>query len=114
MTPTYDWKFIASHEFVESREKQNVKPPFAAACAATASCIVSVPQEVIKQRLVTGVYPSFRKAVKSIWKQEGIQGFYHSWKPTMLRNIPFVVITFTAQDIIKTEIIHHKHKRIYL
>lgn len=95
--------------FGQLREKQNVKPPFAAACAATASCIVSVPQEVIKQRLVTGVYPSFRKAVKSIWKQEGIRGFYHSWKPTMLRNIPFVVITFTAQDIIKNRILSSRN-----
>lgn len=81
--------------------KEKVGTPIASVCGATASCLVSVPQEVIKQNLVTGVYPSFRTAVKSIAAENGIQGFYSAWRPTMLRNIPFVVITFTAQDAMK-------------
>ena len=68
--------------FNQLKEKYNIKRPIAAACSATASCIVSVPQEVIKQRLVTGVYPTFRNAVRSIWKQDGIKGFYSAWRPT--------------------------------
>ena len=51
-------------------------PLQAAVCGALASCLVSVPQEVIKQRLVTGIYPSFRVAVRSIWASEGVRGFY--------------------------------------
>eukprot|EP00587_Corethron_hystrix_P007374 CAMPEP_0113312754 /NCGR_PEP_ID=MMETSP0010_2-20120614/9460_1 /TAXON_ID=216773 ORGANISM="Corethron hystrix, Strain 308" /NCGR_SAMPLE_ID=MMETSP0010_2 /ASSEMBLY_ACC=CAM_ASM_000155 /LENGTH=252 /DNA_ID=CAMNT_0000168647 /DNA_START=314 /DNA_END=1072 /DNA_ORIENTATION=- /assembly_acc=CAM_ASM_000155 len=73
----------------------------ASAIAAAGSCIVSVPQEVIKQRLVTGVYDSFRDAIKTIYEKEGLLGFYTCWKPTMVRNVPFVVITFTTQDFLK-------------
>jgi solute carrier family 25 S-adenosylmethionine transporter 26 len=82
--------------------KQTLGTPIAAACGATASCLVSVPQEVIKQNLVTGVYPSFRSAVKSIATEKGASGFYSAWRPTMLRNVPFVIITFTTQDALKT------------
>jgi len=82
--------------------KERCGPLLASALGAAGSCVVSVPQEVIKQRLVTGIYPSFRTAVSSIARNEGIFGFYSAWKPTMARNVPFVVITFTAQDWIKS------------
>jgi len=76
--------------------------PLAGSClGAAGSCLVSVPQEVIKQRLVTGVYASFRDAVSKIYSSEGIKGFYSSWKPTMMRNVPFVIITFTSMDILE-------------
>jgi len=76
-------------------------PVLSAALGAAGSCLVSVPQEVIKQRLVTGVYSSFRNAVTTIYKTEGIRGFYSAWRPTVARNIPFVVVTFTAMDYLK-------------
>ncbi|KAL3931204.1 MAG: hypothetical protein SGBAC_011416 [Bacillariaceae sp.] len=91
------------------REKVGV--PLAAACGATASCLVSVPQEVIKQNLVTGVYPSFRFAVKSIAAEKGIAGFYSAWRPTMLRNVPFVMITFTTQDAFKRFLLSSKREQ---
>lgn len=81
--------------------RDRVGPLFASALSAAASCVVSVPQEVIKQRLVTGIYPSFRSAVASIAKKEGVTGFYSAWKPTMARNVPFVMITFTTMDMLK-------------
>jgi len=83
--------------------KEKVGPLLASAAGAAGSCIVSVPQEVIKQRLVTGIYPSFRSAVASIARDEGLAGFYAAWKPTMARNVPFVMVTFTAMDWFKTQ-----------
>lgn len=71
-------------------------PLCASAAGAIASCVVSVPQEVIKQRLMVGIYPSFRVAVASIWRDEGARGFYTGWLPTISRNVPFVVCTFTT------------------
>jgi solute carrier family 25 S-adenosylmethionine transporter 26 len=71
-------------------------PLRAAACGALASCVVSVPQEVIKQRLVTGVYTDFAAAVRTIWSTHGPRGFYAGLGPTAARNVPFVVCTFTA------------------
>lgn len=80
-------------------------PVVASALGAAGSCVVSVPQEVIKQRLVTGVYTSFRQATSSIYQTEGIRGFYSAWRPTVTRNVPFVITTFTAMDAMKKRII---------
>ena len=71
-------------------------PLAASVCGAVASCVVSVPQELLKQRLVTGIYPSFRVAVATIWRADGVRGFYTAWLPTVSRNVPFVVCTFTT------------------
>jgi len=65
------------------------------AVAAAASCLISVPQEIIKQRMVCGMYPNFAAAVSTIARDEGLRGFYTGALPTIARNVPFVVITFT-------------------
>ncbi|CAB9508871.1 adenosylmethionine carrier 1, chloroplastic/mitochondrial [Seminavis robusta] len=83
-----------------------VGPVVASALGAAGSCLVSVPQEVIKQRLVTGVYPSFRNAVATIYQTEGIPGFYSAWRPTVSRNVPFVITTFTTMDFMKRKLLH--------
>ena len=52
-----------------------------------------MPQEVIKQRLVTGIYPNFAAAVQTIYATEGIRGFYAAWLPTVRRAVwPFASI----------------------
>jgi solute carrier family 25 S-adenosylmethionine transporter 26 len=81
----------------------NVPVILSSALGAAASCVVSVPQEVIKQRLVTGVYGSFGDAVATIYKTEGIPGFYSAWKPTMSRNVPFVMTTFTTMELLRRQ-----------
>lgn len=86
-------------------------PLVASAAGAAGSCLVSVPQEVIKQRLVTGVYSSFREAVGKIWQSEGVLGFYSAWRPTVSRNVPFVVITFTSRDILRGKILRRKEQK---
>ena len=91
--------------------RDSVGPLVASALGAAGSCIVSVPQEVIKQRIVTGIYPSFRAAVSSIAKEEGILGFYSAWTPTMARNVPFVVTTFTSQDFMKSYILKKRQNQ---
>ena len=84
-------------------KSRGISTVVASALGASASCIVSVPQDVIKQRLVTGVYTSFRQAVGTIYKTEGILGFYSAWKPAMTRNVPFVMMTFTTMEGLKRE-----------
>jgi len=68
----------------------------ASVAGAVCSCVVSVPQEVVKQRLVTGIYPNFATAVATIWREQGLGGFYTAWVPTVSRNVPFVVTTFVT------------------
>jgi Mitochondrial carrier protein len=89
---------------------RGVSTILSSALGAAASGIVSVPQEVIKQRLVTGVYGSFRDAVQMIYKVDGISGYYSAWKPTMMRNVPFVMTTFTAMELLKRQ--RRKKRRI--
>lgn len=94
--------FIGSIQFaIFGATRNTCGPVLSAALGATGSCLVSVPQEVIKQRLVTGVYSGFRQAVSTIYKTEGIAGFYSAWRPCMARNVPFVVTTFTTMDFLK-------------
>lgn len=86
-------------------------PIIASAVGAAGSCLISVPQEVIKQRLVTGIYSGFRNACGTIYQTEGLFGFYSGWKPTMARNVPFVVATFTANDGVKQWILRNKRQQ---
>jgi solute carrier family 25 S-adenosylmethionine transporter 26 len=85
--------------------KETCGPVLASALGAAGACVVSVPQEVIKQRLVTGVYSSFRTACVTIYRQEGIKGFYNGWQPTMARNVPFVITCFTTNDMLTRKIL---------
>ena len=73
----------------------------ASACASLGSSVAGIPQEVIKQRLVTGIYPNFLTAVSKIARTEGLLGFYSGWAPTVSRNLPFVVICFCSFDAFK-------------
>ena len=86
-------------------------PIVASALGAAGSCVVSVPQDLIKQRLVTGVYPSFRQATSTIFKEEGLRGFYSAWRPTVTRNVPFVITTFTTMDFMKERILARRRRR---
>ena len=80
------------------------------AAGAAGSCLISVPQEVLKQRLVTGVYENFREALQKIYSTEGLLGFYSAWKPTVSRNVPFVITTFTSREIMQRKIIKYKER----
>ena len=84
---------------------------WASALGAAGSCLVSVPQEVIKQRLVTKIYPSFGVAVKSIAQKEGIRGFYVAWRPTMARNVPFVMTCFTTMDMLESQLLRRRPEK---
>lgn len=86
-------------------------PLIASACGAAGSCLVSVPQEVIKQRLVTGVYKNFRDAVQKIYISDGVFGFYNAWKQTVTRNVPFVIATFSSRDMLQRKIIKYKESK---
>jgi solute carrier family 25 S-adenosylmethionine transporter 26 len=86
-------------------------PLASSALGAAGSCVFSVPQEVVKQRLVTGVYGSFRYAVSEIWRTEGAAGFYAGWRPTMSRNVPFVVATFASRDALQGAIAGYRRRR---
>lgn len=103
--------FIGAIQFaIFGATRDKCGPLVSSALGAAGSCLVSIPQEVIKQRLVTGVYTSFRSAVQTIYKTEGVLGFYSAWKPTVARNVPFVIATFTAMDALKEVRLQQKRR----
>ena len=104
--------FIGSIQFgIFGATRNMCGPVIASALGAAGSCVVSIPQEVIKQRLVTNIYSGFRDACTTIYKTEGIKGFYSAWAPTMGRNVPFVVATFSSNDYMKQKIIKRRRLR---
>lgn len=62
---------------------------FTSSAISTIICsIVSTPQMVITDRLMAGMYSSFPDSVASIFKSEGIFGFYRGWWPALAQKIP--------------------------
>ena len=51
------------------------------------ACLIRVPTEVVKQRMQTSVYSSFRGAVGSIYRNSGIMGFYQGFYMTIFREV---------------------------
>ncbi len=57
---------------------------FTASAVSTVACsVVSTPQMVLTDRLMAGVYLSFPEALTSIFRSEGVMGFYAGWWPGM-------------------------------
>ncbi|KNC77610.1 hypothetical protein SARC_09931 [Sphaeroforma arctica JP610] len=81
-------------------------PMFQNAIAAVAgdvsSSVVKVPREIIVQRLQTGLYTSTAHAVRSIFAEEGMRGFFAGYWSTAIRDIPFMIILFTSYEQFKT------------
>jgi len=82
------------------------------AIAASLSCMVTYPAEVIRARLQTeGMLPpsqrqpnsansSIMSSFRTLWAQEGIRGFYRGLGTNLLRLTPSHAISFTAYEFI--------------
>ncbi|KAL6757765.1 mitochondrial carrier domain-containing protein [Haematococcus lacustris] len=69
--------------------------------AGTASSLVRVPTEVIKQRLQTKEFAGAATAVRSIVAREGLRGLYAGYGAFLLRDLPFDAIEFVAYEQLK-------------
>ena len=63
---------------------------------------VTYPYQVIRARMQTydagHHYPSVRSALWTVWKQEGIGGFYKGLGPNLLRVLPSTWVTFLVYE----------------
>ncbi|EFJ52419.1 hypothetical protein VOLCADRAFT_86841 [Volvox carteri f. nagariensis] len=82
-------------------DKQYLGPVVAGMVAGTASSLIRVPTEVVKQRLQTGEFTGAVKAVRTILGREGLRGLYAGYGAFMLRDLPFDAIEFVAYEQIK-------------
>mmetsp|Transcript_23888 Transcript_23888/g.55559 ORF Transcript_23888/g.55559 Transcript_23888/m.55559 type:complete len:344 (+) Transcript_23888:170-1201(+) len=73
----------------------------ASSAASVCACFVQTPQEVLKQRVQTGIYKSVRSGAAQAIREGGIAGLYTGFGPTVARNMPMVCFTFTAFSRLK-------------
>mmetsp|Transcript_10186 Transcript_10186/g.17037 ORF Transcript_10186/g.17037 Transcript_10186/m.17037 type:complete len:416 (+) Transcript_10186:254-1501(+) len=68
---------------------------FSSSAISTVICsLISTPQMLLTDRLMAGVYPSFPYALKSVYRSEGIRGFYTGWWPALAQKIPSYGLTW--------------------
>lgn len=65
------------------------------------ACTVRVPIEVLKQRMQVFQYKSLSGAIQSVYKAEGVMGFYRGLQATLQREIPFACIQFPLYEKLK-------------
>lgn len=72
----------------------------AASTAEVVACLVRVPTEVIKQRYQANLFGSrsLADSIGSVFRAEGIRGFYHGYGITIMREIPFSLIQFPLYE----------------
>jgi len=75
---------------------------FAASCGEVMACLVRVPTEVLKQRMQTGMYTSFRSSLSSVLSTDGFMGLYRGYGITIFREVPFSLLQFPMYENMKT------------
>ncbi|KAJ7513988.1 hypothetical protein O6H91_23G021900 [Diphasiastrum complanatum] len=75
----------------------------AGACATVASDAVLTPMDVVKQRLQLSKSPyrGVWDCVRRMLRDDGLRGFYVSYKTTVLMNVPFVGVHFATYEAAK-------------
>lgn len=75
----------------------------AGASATVASDAVLTPMDVVKQRLQLkeSPYKGLGDCVRQILKHEGLRAFYASYRTTVMMNVPFTAVHFSAYEAAK-------------
>ncbi|KAJ1525191.1 hypothetical protein ONE63_010023 [Megalurothrips usitatus] len=74
-----------------------------ASAGEVAACSFRVPVEIIKQRLqATATQKSALQLTASLWRDEGITGFYRGLGSTILREVPFSCLQFPLWEMLKS------------
>ncbi|CAI6011180.1 unnamed protein product, partial [Closterium sp. NIES-65] len=76
-------------------------PALAAVAGNVMSSLVRVPPEVVKQRVQAGQFAGLLAAVTSMWRAEGLPGFYTGYSTMVARDIPYAAIQFTTFETLK-------------
>ena len=85
---------------------------FCSSVASTlAASIVSVPQMVLMDNLMAGVYPNLPTAVSTLYQsQGGVGAFYQNWKPHLMGKIPAYALTWVFfQQLKRAHAKLHQH-----
>ncbi|KAL8423034.1 hypothetical protein RB596_003320 [Gaeumannomyces avenae] len=77
----------------------------AGAAAGVAATTATYPLDLLRTRFaaqgVDRVYPSLRRAVADIWRDEGPRGFFRGLSPAVGQTVPFMGIFFAAYESLR-------------
>jgi solute carrier family 25 S-adenosylmethionine transporter 26 len=81
--------FFGTYEYVKkidfgSRTAQHM---IAATLGEIVACLIRVPTEVVKQRMQARLYGRLDDAVRSIYRNSGVRGFYQGFYMTVFREV---------------------------
>ena len=99
-------------ENVESEEKRGAALFVVAGLAFVASSVVLVPGELIKQRLQMGQISSVTEGFSTIWKNEGIKGFFTGYSGVCLRDVPYTMMELGIYENLKTMYVKWKTRNL--
>jgi len=83
----------------------------AAGAAFIASSVVLVPGELIKQRMQMGQISSVGEGIKTIFKNEGILGFFSGYGGVCFRDVPYTMLELGLYDNFKSLYLKYKTKK---
>eukprot|EP00752_Nemacystus_decipiens_P016757 g14995.t1 len=79
----------------EWRERAGPVLDFVTSGVATLLCsVISTPQIVIEDRIMTGMYSNLWSGVREISRTEGLRGFYTGWSANVSQKIPSYGLTW--------------------
>jgi len=80
---------------------QHLRTAACGAAAATVHDIILTPHDVVKQRLQLGLHRSAWSCVASMFRIEGIAGFYRSLPVTLAMNVPYTGLLVMANEALQ-------------
>lgn len=106
--------YFASYEYTRSRLEANGFQQLAPGLAGVASTVIldaiMTPLDVVKQRMQLNAtkYPSVHSCLRSVFHTQGISAFFAGYRATLIMNVPFTAVYFTAYETAKKYLSTHR------
>jgi solute carrier family 25 S-adenosylmethionine transporter 26 len=85
----------------EAAKEAGMPPPAAALLGNALSSVILVPKEVVKSRMQAGAPGGAAAVLAAALRQRGVRGLYAGYVPTLMRNAPSNMISFSAYEGLK-------------
>ena len=85
----------------DAAKAAGLPPPVAALLGNALSSLVLVPKDVLKSRMQAGATGGVAAVASAALRTGGVRGLYAGYLPTLLRNAPSNIISFTSYEALK-------------
>ena len=85
----------------EAAKGVGAPPPAAALLGNALSSVILVPKEVVKSRMQAGAPGGVAAVLASAIRTRGVRGLYAGYLPTLMRNAPSNMISFSAYEALR-------------